>query len=256
MAIDKRSEILYIVSCLCPESEMELNMRIQGFQKLTLLDYPGLVACTVFTGGCNFRCPFCHNAPLVLPGQEPPLETEEVLDILRRRRGLLDGVCVSGGEPLLQPDIGDFLQKLRDMGYRIKLDTNGSFPQRLRALIETGLVDMVAMDIKNAPEKYAQTVGVPGFDLGPVKESAALLMEGRVDFEFRTTVVKPLHEAEDFAKIGRWLQGARNYYLQQFRDSGALIDARGLGAYTEEEMKLFAETAKPFIPHTYLRGMD
>jgi len=230
-------------------------MRIHGFQKLTLLDYPGFVACTVFTGGCNFRCPFCHNAPLVLLEDEA-LAEDEVLSILQKRRGLLDGVCISGGEPLLQPDIGDFMKKLRAMGYKIKLDTNGSFPQKLRALVEEGLVDMVAMDIKNSPEKYAETVGVPGFDVGPVKESAAFLMEGRVDFEFRTTVVKPLHTAEDFEKIGRWLPGAPKYYLQQFRDSGALLAAEGLGAYTEEEMQIFAEAAKPFIPHTYLRGMD
>ena len=230
-------------------------MRIHGFQKLTLLDYPGFVACTVFTGGCNFRCPFCHNAPLVLLEDEA-LAEDEVLSLLQKRRGLLDGVCISGGEPLLQPDIGDFMKKLRAMGYKIKLDTNGSFPQKLRALVEEGLVDMVAMDIKNSPEKYAETVGVPGFDVGPVKESAAFLMEGRVDFEFRTTVVRPLHEAEDFEKIGRWLPGAPKYYLQQFRDSGALLAAEGLGAYTEEEMQIFAEAAKPFIPHTYLRGMD
>lgn len=230
-------------------------MRIHGFQKLTLLDFPGFVACTVFTGGCNFRCPFCHNAPLVLLEDEA-LAEDEVLSLLQKRRGLLDGVCISGGEPLLQPDIGDFMKKLRAMGYKIKLDTNGSFPQKLRALVEEGLVDMVAMDIKNSPEKYAETVGVPGFDVGPVKESAAFLMEGRVDFEFRTTVVKPLHEAEDFEKIGRWLPGAPKYYLQQFRDSGALLSAEGLGAYTEEEMQIFAEAAKPFIPHTYLRGMD
>ena len=231
-------------------------MRIQGFQKLTLLDFPGLVACTVFTGGCNFRCPFCHNGPLVLLGQEPPLETEEVLQTLRKRKGLLDGVCVSGGEPLLQPDLEDFLKKLRDMGYKIKLDTNGSFPEKLEALIGAGLVDMVAMDIKNSPAKYARTVGVPGFDVGPVKASAALLMEGRVDFEFRTTVVKPLHEAKDFEKVGQWLAGPQNYYLQQFRDSGALLGAGGLEAYTGEEMQIFAETARPFIPHTYLRGME
>lgn len=230
-------------------------MRIHGFQKLTLLDYPGFVAGTVFTGGCNFRCPFCHNAPLVMLEDEA-LAEDEVLSILQKRRGLLDGVCISGGEPLLQPDIGDFMKKLRAMGYRIKLDTNGSFPQKLRALVEEGLVDMVAMDIKNSPEKYAETVGVPGLDVGPVKESAAFLMEGRVDFEFRTTVVRPLHTAEDFEKIGRWLPGAPKYYLQQFRDSGALLAAEGLGAYTEEEMQIFAEAVKPFIPHTYLRGTE
>ena len=235
---------------------MGLNMRIQGFQKLTLLDFPGQVACTVFTGGCNFRCPFCHNALLVLPGQEPPLAEEEILAFLKKRKGLLDGLCLTGGEPLLHSDAGDFLKKVRELGYRIKLDTNGSFPERLAALMEAGLVDMVAMDIKNRPEKYALTVGVPGFDVGPVKESAALLMEGRLPFEFRTTVVKPLHEREDFGAIGQWLRGGENYYLQQFRDSGALLRGEGLSPCTREEMEQFAEAARPFIPNTYLRGMD
>lgn len=230
-------------------------MQIHGFQKLTLLDYPGHVACTLFTGGCNLRCPFCHNAPLVRLEDEA-LGEEEVLKTLKKRQGLLEGVCISGGEPLLQKDIADFMRRLRDMGYKIKLDTNGCFPQKLRQLVEESLVDMVAMDIKNSPEKYPLTVGVPGFDVSPVKESAAFLMEGRVAFEFRTTVVKPLHGAEDFEKIGRWLQGPQPYYLQQFRDSGALLKAEGLGPYTEEEMKIFAEAARPYLPHTSLRGMD
>lgn len=231
-------------------------MRIQGFQKLTLLDYPGLVAATVFTPGCNFRCPFCHNAGLVLPEGEPLLDTAEVLESLRKRKGLLDGVAVTGGEPLLQPGLEDFLKELRDMGYKIKLDTNGSFPQRLRSLVEQGLCDRVAMDIKNSPAKYAETIGVPGFDLGPVKESAAFLMEDRVEFEFRTTVVKPLHEASDFEEIGRWLTGNENYYLQQFRDSGALLDGEGLAAHEPEDMENFAAIARQWIPHTYIRGMD
>ncbi len=231
-------------------------MRLQGFQKLTLLDYPGQVAATVFTPGCNFRCPFCHNAGLVLPGGEAPLDTEEVLNTLEKRKGLLDGVAVTGGEPLLQPGLEDFLQKLRAMGYKIKLDTNGSFPERLRQLVEGGLCDMVAMDIKNAPARYAETVGLPGFDPGPVKESAAFLMEGRVDFEFRTTVVKPLHRAEDFEAIGQWLAGSENYYLQQFRDSGALLNGEGLSAHTPEDMETFAAIARRWIPHTYTRGMD
>ena len=230
-------------------------MQIHGFQKLTLLDFPGHVACTVFTGGCNLRCPFCHNAPLVLSAERAMVE-DEVLKTLEKRKGLLEGVCISGGEPLLQKDIASFMGRLRDMGYRIKLDTNGCFPEKLRQLVEAGLVGMVAMDIKNSPEKYALTVGVPGFDVSPVKESAAFLMEGRVDFEFRTTVVRPLHEAADFEAIGRWLQGDQPYYLQQFRDSGALLDAGGLGAYTEQEMKFFAETVRPFIPRTSLRGTD
>ena len=163
---------------------------IQGLQKLTLLDWPGKVACTVFLGGCDFRCPFCHNGDLVAGPMPPGMAEEELLDFLRKRRGLLDGVCVTGGEPLLRPDLEGLLSRIRDLGFPVKLDTNGNHPQALRHLWERGLVDYVAMDIKNSPARYAETVGVPGLDLGPVRESAAWLLEGGVDYEFRTTVVR------------------------------------------------------------------
>ncbi len=231
-------------------------MKIHGLQKVTLLDFPGKVACTIFTGGCNFRCPFCHNASLVEPERFPAAMDEvELFAFLKKRQGVLDGVAVTGGEPLLHPDAADFLKRIRALGYAIKLDTNGSFPARLRAIVEAGLVDRVAMDIKNSPEKYAETVGVPRFDLGPVRESVSFLMEGRVDYEFRTTVVKPLHQAEDFAAIGQWICGAQEYHLQRFTDSGELIAGAGLGPWDDESMKIFAETARAFVPHTYLRGI-
>ena len=231
-------------------------MKIHGLQKVTLLDFPGEVACTVFTGGCNLRCPFCHNASLVLPEAFPEAVDEEALfAFLRKRRGVLDGVAVTGGEPLLHPDAAGFLARIRELGYRIKLDTNGSFPARLRQIVEAGLVDRVAMDIKNSPEKYAETVGVPGFDVGPVKESAAFLLSGAVPFEFRTTVVRPLHQAEDFEAIGRWIRGDEEYYLQTFTDSGELLDGTGLGPWDGASMEKFAETARAYVPHTYLRGI-
>lgn len=231
-------------------------MKILGLQKITLLDYPGLVACTVFTGGCNLRCPFCHNASLVIsPGPEG-IAQEDFFAYLKKRAGTIDGVCVTGGEPLLQPDIPDFLQKIRALGYRIKLDTNGSFPERLREVSQAGLLDRVAMDIKNAPEKYAETVGVPGFDIGPVRESAAYLMEGRVPFEFRTTVVHPLHQPEDFETIGQWLRGGEEYYLQQFKDSGELLSPEGLAAYSDNAMRIFRRIAAQSIPNTHLRGIE
>jgi anaerobic ribonucleoside-triphosphate reductase activating protein len=231
-------------------------MKIHGLQKITLLDYPGLVACTVFAGGCDFRCPFCHNAPLVTEPWPDAIGEEEIFSFLRKRRGLLDGVCVTGGEPLMQPDIADFLTRIRQLGYKIKLDTNGSYPERLRTVVEAGLTDLIAMDIKNSPAKYAATAGVPGLDLGPVRESAAFLMEGRVPFEFRTTAVWPLHEKEDFIAIGEWLRGNENYYLQQFIDSGDLIRPDGLGAYSIEAMRIFADTVRPYIPNTFLRGVE
>lgn len=226
-----------------------------GMQKLTLLDFPGLCACTLFTHGCNLRCPFCHNASLVVSGADAPLTEEEVLAFLKKRQGLLDGVCITGGEPLLQPDLPAFIEKVRDLGFKVKLDTNGTFPDRLAVLIERGLLDYVAMDIKNAPKKYAQTVGVSGFRGEAVKQSAALLMEGRVPFEFRTTVVSPLHTAADFEEIGRWLAGDERYFLQEFVDSGDLI-GEGLSACSREEMAQFLAILQKTIPNAVWRGRE
>jgi pyruvate formate lyase activating enzyme len=233
-------------------------LRISGLQKLTLLDYPGHVACTVFTGGCNFRCPFCHNAPLVLPerlqGDENGAET--VLAFLKKRQGILDGVAVTGGEPLLHKDIDGFLRQVKDLGYAVKLDTNGSFPERLRALVEAGLVDRVAVDIKNSPALYAKTVGVSGFDLRPVEETKNYLLAGPVEYEFRTTVVKGLHTRESLVEAAQWIAGAREYYLQQFKDSGDVIAIEGLSAFTGEEMHALAEAVRPHVPTVRVRGVE
>ena len=231
-------------------------MLISGLQKLTLLDYPGTVACTVFTGGCNFRCPFCHNAALVLPelmGQDT--DEEQVLAFLKKRQGILDGVAITGGEPLLHKDIGTFLEKVRALGYKIKLDTNGSFPDRLQELISAGLVDRVAMDIKNAPELYAKTVGLPSLDLAPIERSKELLLRGDVDYEFRTTVVKGLHTRESIVGAAKWIAGAREYYLQQFKDSGHVIAIGGLSEYNEQEMHALAEAAAQVVPSVQVRGV-
>lgn len=231
-------------------------MLISGLQKLTLLDYPGLVACTVFTGGCNFRCPFCHNAPLVLPEElAHDTDEEQVLAFLKKRQGTLDGVAVTGGEPLLHKDIDVFLQKVHELGYMIKLDTNGSFPDRLIDIVERGLVDRVAMDIKNAPELYAETVGVPVLDLAPVERSKNYLLEGHVDYEFRTTVVRGLHTAESIAGAAKWIAGAKEYYLQQFKDSGDVLKLDGLGAYGEKEMHTLASSAAEYVPAVQVRGI-
>lgn len=230
-------------------------MIIKGFAKLTLLDYPGRVACTVFTGGCNFKCPFCHNASLaVRPGELPNVSEEEVFSLLRKRKGILDGVCVSGGEPLLMPDLGDFLGRIKEMGYAVKLDTNGYLPERLAAVMSLGLVDMVAMDIKNSPDKYAATVGVSGLDMKPVFESADMLMKGTLPYEFRTTVVKELHEAEDFEKIGAWIKGASAYYLQSFTDSGDIIKD-GLSAHPKETLEQFLSIVQKYVSNSHLRGV-
>ncbi|MEG1789453.1 MAG: anaerobic ribonucleoside-triphosphate reductase activating protein [Oscillospiraceae bacterium] len=231
-------------------------MIFSGLQKLTLLDYPGQVACTLFTGGCNLRCPFCHNASLALPTRErDALPDEEILAFLKKRQGLLDGVAVTGGEPLLHPELPELLRKIKALGYKIKLDTNGTFPERLRGLIDAGLIDRVAMDIKAAPDKYALTVGVPKLDMAPIFESAALLLSGVTEYEFRTTAVRGLHEPEDFPKIGEWLRGADEYYIQCFIDSGDLIAGGGLSAFSKEDMQALAALVRPFVPSVKIRGL-
>ena len=230
-------------------------MRILGLQKLSLVDFPGKVAATVFTGGCDLRCPFCHNAPLVLPGRgTSALDAGGVLDFLASRRGLLDGMVLSGGEPLLQPDAADFLAEVKAMGFAVKLDTNGCHPDALADILDRRLADYVAMDIKNSLEKYPWTVGVPGFDTAPVERSARLLMEGPADYEFRTTLVRPFHEVGDMETIGRWLRGARRYYLQAFVDSGDLVGG-GCAPFTPEEMEGFLQAARPFFQSAALRGL-
>ena len=231
-------------------------MFVSGLQKLTLLDYPGKVACTVFTGGCDFRCPFCHNASLVLP-ERLAHDTDEqaVLEFLSKRTGILDGVAITGGEPLLHAGIGDFIRQIKDLGFSVKLDTNGSFPERLRALAEQGLVDRVAMDIKNSPELYGMTVGLEKFDISPIAESKDFLLSGSVEYEFRTTVVKGLHTRESLAAAAEWIRGAKEYYLQQFKDSGDVISVSGLSAFDGPEMHSLADAVRPIIPNVEVRGV-
>lgn len=231
-------------------------MYLCGLQKLSMVDYPGKLAATVFTGGCNLRCPFCHNALLVTRLDETPeLGEEAVLSFLATRTKLLDGVVLSGGEPLLQPDAADFLRKIRQMGFAVKLDTNGFFPDRLSAILEEGLVDYVAMDIKNAPEKYPITCGIPGLDTAPVAESVKLLRQSGVDFEFRTTLVREFHTPEDLLAIGRWLEGSPRYFLQAFVDSGNLVGS-GCSPFTPQEMRDFTQLLRPFFREVSLRGVD
>lgn len=231
-------------------------MKICGLQKLAMVDYPGKLAATVFTGGCNLRCPFCHNALLVTQLNENPEEydPDDVLSFLKTRRGLLDGVVISGGEPLMQSGAADFIRGVKDLGFAVKLDTNGTFPDRLAALRNDHLIDYVAMDIKNSPEHYAQTAGIPNFDLAPVRESAALLMDNSVPFEFRTTLVREFHQPADLLSIGEWLRGAPRYFLQTFVDSGNLI-GEGLHPFTAEEMRAFADVARPFFGAVEVRGV-
>ncbi|MBE6568537.1 MAG: anaerobic ribonucleoside-triphosphate reductase activating protein [Ruminococcaceae bacterium] len=230
-------------------------MVFHGFQKLTLLDFPGKVAATLFTAGCNFRCPFCHNASLVTHIENSETYTEdEVLNVLKKRQGVLDGVCLTGGEPLLQNGVGEFLSRVKALGYAVKLDTNGSFPDKLKSLVESGIVDYVAMDIKNAKEKYAATAACERFSLAAIEESVDFLMKSGVDYEFRTTVVKGLHEIQDIEKIGLWIQGAEKYFLQNFVDSGDLIGT-GMAAFSVEEMQKMQKIAALYVKNAAIRGI-
>ena len=231
-------------------------MVVQGLQKLTLLDYPGKVACTIFTAGCNFRCPFCHNASLVIDtykNQNIPLE--EIFSFLKKRQGILDGVCVTGGEPLIQQGIEEFLREIKKLGYMYKLDTNGSFPDKLQKVVEEGLVDYVAMDIKNSPEHYGKTIGIENYDLSNIMKSVVSLKSNAVPYEFRTTVVREFHQKSDFESIAKWIAGSEKYYLQKFEDSGDLIQS-GLRSYTKDIMEQAAEIVREYVPNTTLRGVE
>ena len=238
---------------------------------MTLLDFPGRVACTVFLGGCDFRCPYCHNFELVTGEAKPLMDDQELFAFLEKRHGLLDGVAITGGEPCMNPGLPGLLRKIREMGFLTKLDTNGYHPEVLSSLLEEGLVDYIAMDIKNSPEKYASTVGLeetpdcgeasgmqetPGreLDLGRIKESIALLMNSGVDHEFRTTVVKELHDAADFEKIGQMIRGAKRYFLQCFTDRDT-VPFGNLHGPSAEEMEHFAEIARCYVSETQVRGM-
>lgn len=231
-------------------------MKICGLNKTTLLDYPGKVAATVFLGSCNFRCPFCHNSSLVLHAdKEPEISCDEVLSFLKKRRGILEGVCITGGEPTLSPDLDGFLKKIRDLGYSIKLDTNGSRPYIIKTLVNRGLVDKIAMDIKACPENYGILAGLQYPDLESIRESADFLMNGDVDYEFRTTVVKELHTERDFREIAQWLRGAKAYYLQAYKDSQEVLKP-GFSSYSLEELEKFRSILLETIPLVEIRGID
>lgn len=228
-------------------------MVIRGLQKLTLLDYPGKLAATVFLGGCNFRCPFCHNASLVLGGDGESISEAEFFSFLDKRRGLLEAVCISGGEPTLYEQLPSFIKEIRARGFLVKLDTNGYRPDVLSSLISEGLLDYVAMDIKSSREGYAVCAGVSDFDVSLIEKSVDILRCGKVDYEFRTTVVKGLHTEEDMRGIGRWLSGEKKLYLQPFRDSHDIL-GEGVSAYSEAEINRLLEVLREFVPLAQIRG--
>jgi pyruvate formate lyase activating enzyme len=229
-------------------------MIIEGLQKTTLLDYPGYVACTLFAHGCNLRCPFCHNAGLVVRKPENIIEKEDLAAFLQKRKGILDGVCLTGGEPLAQKDAIEFIEFLKSFGYKVKLDTNGFYPERLSEIIERGLVDYIAMDIKSGKSGYARAVGIQDIDIAPMIKSTELIMGSGIDYEFRTTAVKGLHIVSDFIEIGEWLSGAKRYFIQQFIDSGDII-SEGLEAFSKEEMQKLLAAVREYIKTAELRGV-
>ena len=228
-------------------------MIIKGLQKTTLLDFPGKVACTVFTGGCNFRCPFCHNASLVLrAGEVDDISEDEFFSYISKRKGILDGVCITGGEPLLSKDIENFIRKIKSMGLLVKLDTNGTFPDKLEALLDEGLLDYVAMDVKNTKEKYALTAGVSEYPEA-IEKSIRLIMQKAPDYEFRTTVVSELHSPQDIVDIAKWLNGTKHYFIQSYTDSGDILED-GFSAYNDSKMLEILENTRKVLPCTVLRG--
>ena len=229
-------------------------MKIHGLQNMTLLDYPGKVACTVFLGGCDLRCPFCHNSELLTADAPAVMESGELLDFLKKRVGLLDGVALTGGEPLLRPDLPALLAEIKELGYPVKLDTNGGHPERLRRLVEEKLIDYVAMDIKNSPERYAETAGVKGLELTPFRESVSYLLTDAVDYEFRTTVVAQYHDEASFRAIAEWIAGAKRYYLQPFTDRDT-VPLRGLSAPTDEQLQTYLSIVLPKVKTAEIRGM-
>ena len=225
-----------------------------GLQKLTLLDFPGQVACTIFSRGCNFTCPFCHNASLVNGSDELPFTEQEIVDFLKKRQGILDGVCFTGGEPLLCSRVTDLAELAKSLGYKVKLDTNGSLPELLQRAVDKKLVDYVAMDIKTSPEKYA---AVSGSDqaLAAVKKSVEFLQSGATEFEFRTTVVNTLHELSDFAAIGQWIGPVKHYFLQPFADSGDILSGNAADfAVSNDFMQKALTEVRRFVPSAAIRG--
>lgn len=231
-------------------------MQIHGFNKTTLLDFPKHLAATIFTGGCNFRCPFCHNASLVLyTAKQPLIPEDEVLSILSKRKNILEGVCITGGEPTLQKDLPIFIRKIKELGLKVKLDTNGYHPDVIHYLIDHSLIDYIAMDIKNSKQHYMVSIGTSMFDHSLLDESVQLIMNSNIDYEFRTTVVREHHTQEDFISIGQWIKGANSYYLQSYQDSGDVI-LPGFSSYTKDELNAFLSILKPYINNVSIRGLD
>ena len=231
-------------------------MNIHGFNKSTLLDYPKHLAATIFVGNCNMHCPFCHNASLVLrPNTQPIIPKEDVLSYLKKRKSILEGVCITGGEPTLYPDLPYFISQIKEIGHKVKLDTNGTNPDMIRELVDKSLIDYVAMDIKNSKEKYITTAGNKDVSMDKINESVSLLLSDMVDYEFRTTIVNELHTKSDILSIGGWIKDAKAYYLQAYADSGDVIST-GFTSPSKETLMIYKELLSTYVKHVDVRGID
>lgn len=230
-------------------------MIVKGIQKTSMVDYPGLLCATVFTPGCNLRCPFCHNATLVTGGDNGSrIEEEDLLLFLEQRKGRLDALTITGGEPLLQTGVAEFIKKVRALGYKVKLDTNGCFPEKLADLTGAGLLDYVAMDIKNSPDLYGKTVGIEPFDMTPILHSIEILKSGKTPYEFRTTVSRTFHTERSLREAGELIRGADAWYLQAFKDSGNVL-GNGIVGYDENTLQNLCKVLAGYAKRVELRGV-
>ncbi len=232
-------------------------MKIAGIEKLSLVDFDGFVSATIFTAGCNFRCGFCHNSPLVIStNQIQEIDEQEILNYLKKRKGILEGLCITGGEPTLQADLDKFCEKVKNIGYKIKLDTNGTNPEMVKHLWNNGLVDYFAMDIKNDRENYAKIIGFDSYDTAKIQQTIDFFINGKVDYEFRTTLIKEYHSLENIISIGKWIKGAKNYFLQKFKNTDGCIDSSSLTPIDNQQVVLYLNTLKEYIPSVKSRGYD
>ena len=232
-------------------------MKLLGMEKMSLVDYDGLVATTVFTGGCNFKCPFCHNAPLVSGFENlPNISQEEIFSYLEKRKGIIDGVCITGGEPTLHSDLPLFMEKIKKLGYKVKLDTNGTNPNLVKEVFENGLCDYFAMDIKNDKDSYAKIIGYDKYDTKNVEKTVEYFLTSNADYEFRTTLIKQFHSLNNIVKIAEWIKGAKKYFLQKFKTGDNCLNADGLEPVDDETTKNYLEILKKYIPFVSTRGYD
>lgn len=230
-------------------------MKIYGLEKLSLVDYDGYVSATVFTGACNFRCPFCHNAALVTDYSSiPEYPMEDFFSYLKKRKGVLEGVCITGGEPTLHSDLPEFCEKIKSLGFKVKLDTNGTNPEMVKTLSENGLADYFAMDIKNDKDNYAKIIGVLNYDTAKVEKTVSFLLAGEADYEFRTTLISEFHKKDNIEKIGEWIKGAKRYFLQKFKKGDNCLNADDLSEVPKETAENFIELLKKDVPSAKLRG--